>query len=297
MRLSRSIFLIFGIVSLSLLTGCENKEENAFWGETDFYSDFLFKKYEPVKMERTLSFDFNDDAKRLLTSDIMFEIVEKDGDGLFRRASDFDLYKNGELCPDGILTVSTSEEEATVTLIFKPDAREGTHTLYLREYGHTGLDRIDYLELTDGFVVEKNDVTNPLALLLMWTGIILITVLVVWFIIAHLVVNPATSFSRVYIQYPGQTVENEVRMRGAYRLVCTDKARKCSFLHKFFVGKEIYEVNDFWTSPLIVKTGSRSNIVRLLGTGPYEVEPDKPTRREPITVGNGNGEKTIMTTN
>ena len=48
----------------SILVSCGEKEMDAsmLWGKTDYYADFLFKDYEPVKMTKTICFETNEDA-------------------------------------------------------------------------------------------------------------------------------------------------------------------------------------------------------------------------------------------
>ena len=138
--------------------------------------------------------------------------------------------------------------------------------------------------------------SNPLSVILRWILFLIVSILVVWYIIAHFVVNPSVAFSRVSIQYPDSPYEIDVRMKGAYVLHLDSKEHDCSALHKFFIGYEASEVNDFWTSPMKIKTGSRRNVIKIIGSGPYEIEPDDLVRKEPITITNENGQKATITT-
>ena len=105
--------LIFPLCFLS----CGKKSESlskVIWGETDYYNDFLFIKYNPVIMTQKLEFDFNEDAQRLLNRDIEIEIVEKNERDKFVSAQNIKLYKNGLLCNGNVLKINPK----TLQLIF-----------------------------------------------------------------------------------------------------------------------------------------------------------------------------------
>jgi hypothetical protein len=282
-----------GLVAV-LFSSCKDEVKGEVWGETQFYSNFLFKKYEPVKMEQTLEFEFNDDARRLVTNDIIFEVVEKDNNDHFVVVKDVVLYKNGEVCPDNMLKIKPTEIEVKLGIEFTETTREGNHTLYLREKGQSGLDRIDYLELADGFVVKKDDVYNPLGLLLFWALVTLAVILVVCFIVSR-IANPVVKFSKVFIDYNDGAGERKIKMGSAYKLLCTRKRTKFSIFSKFFVGVMKVEVNEFWTHPVTITSGTRNHI-RVSGLGEFELDNDETVRKEPFTITNDNGKKATITT-
>jgi hypothetical protein len=287
-------FIIAGAIA-ALFASCKDEVKGEFWGETKFYGNFLFKKYEPVKMERTLEFEFNDDARRLVTNDIAFEVVEKDEKDHFVVVKDVVLYKNGEVRSDNILKIKSTETEMKLGIEFTETAREGNHTLYLREKGQSGLDRIDYLELADGFVVKKDDVYNPLGLLLFWVLVVLAIILAVCVIVSR-IANPVVKFSNVFIDYHDGAGERKIKMGSAYKLLCTGKRTSFSIFSKFFVGVVKVEVHEFWTHPVTITSGKR-NYIRVSGFGEFELDTDeRPVRKEPFTITNKNGEKATITT-
>lgn len=294
MMMKRNFYFLIGVLSALFLSGCAKEIPGAFWGETEHYKNFLWVDYEPVRMEQTLVFDFNEDSKNLLTEPVRFEIVEKDLEGNIIQPHDINVYVNGELCPSNIFSVTKDDTEIPLCIIFKDYAREGNHTLFLREAGNNGLDRVEYLQLDEGFVVKKKDVTNPLQLGVTWAVIIIAIILVVWILLVKLVISPATPFHRVTFSYPDGT-EKVVRMNGANKLVCSNKSNKCSLLKSLFAGKITYETSEYWTSPVTIRRGRRGNEIRI--SGAVDVVNDELVRKEEITLINENNEKIVIETN
>ena len=295
--MKKYILLLF-VFSSVLLVSCTKKiESGAFWGETEYYRDFLWKKYDPIRMEQTLNFDFNGDAKRLLQNKpLHFEVVERNVEGEFVPAMDIILYVDGQECEGNRFEVTTNDKEKTVAVVFKADAREGNHALFLREIGENGLDRVDYTELGEGFVLKKQDITNPLQLALTWTLIIIFIILIVWILLVKFVICPATAFRRVTITY-SDGIENVVRLNGAHKLVCTNKHSKCSLLKALFVENVMYEVNEYWTNPVTIMTGRHRNDVKIIGRD-VSVQNDKIIRHEQLVIINDTtNEKVMVETN
>ncbi len=299
---------ILPLILLSLwFWSCKKTTENpnrVIWGETEYYNNFLIKKYEPVIMTQTLELKFSDDAKRLLNSDIKFEAVERNEQDKFVKVKGIKLYKNRILCADGILRINSKEKEQNIELgiEFTEDAKEGNHTLYLQVIDGGGLDRIDDTDLSADdeiilaheWVVKKNDVYNPLAKLLFWVGVAIIVILIACFIVSR-ITNPSTKFSKLYIDYHDGSGEKRIRMGSGYKLLCTNKKTRFSILYKFFVGVVKVEVNDFWEHPLTMKSGRRDSI-RISGLGEYSLDEEETIRKEPFTITNNSGQKVTITT-
>lgn len=290
------MLLGLGIVALLSGSSCgKQAESGVIWGETEFFSDFLMKKYEPVRMTQTLEFEFNEYARDMLSGAALeFEIVEQT-DGAAVPAQDILVYKNGELCPDNLLVVGVGEEEAELSIEFLPEARPGYHKLFLREKSLNGLDRIDYMELGDGIYVQKRDVVNPLKFIVLLALSILAAAAVTLIAVSHLVLNPHLRFSYVDVDYHDGCGERRIRMKGSYKLVFTNESRRVSFLRKLFIGSIAFEQNEFWTGDLTVKCKSGSYL-RLTGTSNYTFDTDDFVRKEPIVITNANGRKATVTT-
>ncbi len=264
---------LFALLLTVLMLSCDKTPQNpdkVLWGTTNHYTDFLFKKYEPVIMTKTLEFDFNEDAQRLVHNDILFEPVEKEENGKFISAKGIVLYKNGQKCKDNILNVKSNEKSIELGIEFTGDALEGNHTLFLRVKNSGGLDRIDNTELSSSdnvilaheWVVKKVNVYNPLAKCLFWVLIFILVILAVWRILIRPMVFEVFKVKTIYFFYP--EVMKTVRLRGCRRVVCSKNKQSQSFFSRFFTGKIIYVQNDFWEQDVeIIPRDKKSVKVRV----------------------------------
>lgn len=300
----RNKSLILLILSF-VLWSCDKKAESpdkVIWGSTDYYESFMFKKYEPVIMKQTLEFDFNDDAKRLIDGFIEFEPVVKNENNEIEIAKGIILYKNSEKCENNILKIKPDEKSIELGIEFTGEAKEGSHTIYLRVKNANGLDRIDDTEismaesivLAHEWVVKKDDVFNPLGLLLFWIIVTIIVILTACFI-ASRIINPRTKFSKLYVDYQDGTGERKIEMHSAFKLLCTNQKTNFSVFYKFFVGIVKVEVNDFWTHPVTITSGRR-NSIKVSGLREFQLDTDETIRKEPFTITNENLQKVTITT-
>lgn len=288
MRNIYSVFLAVAIYVLMFLSSCKEQQDNynsIFWGSTRQYPNFLFKIYEPVKMEQTLIFDFNEDAIERWNGVISFELIDINTK---QKVDNIILYKNGEVCERNILNITKNDNEVVVGIEFLPDAPEGRYILALQPKKLSGIDRIDAVELEQGIIIEKEDVMNPLAKWTIWVLILVSMVLLAWFVIVHKFINPKTYFSKVDFDY-GLGAGRPIRMGYAYKLVCTNKNKKNSFWKKLFWGNVKYEVNEFWDKDFVITNGVRYRQVRFEGRTHYQISSNTVNRGDSFTVTNTRG--------
>lgn len=249
LRSSCYILLVFLI---SILFSCkEEVDTSMLWGKTDYYTDFLFKDYKPVKMTKTICFETNDDANGHV-GNVKLGLYKKLEDNSFVAVkNEVRLYKNDELCEDNILLVTPQDKEVQLGIEFTPEAEEGVHKWFLKVLDNGGFDRIneyateeDSLPLLLEWRAEKNDITNPLKLGLNIGLLILLGLLLVWFFIMKPVLYP--TFKIGNIQFTNGTYFSTKRIYGARKLIVTNSAKKQSSLNKLFTGKVVYETNEFW---------------------------------------------------
>ncbi len=280
----KHIFTILIVASVLFLNGCDNKEyQLADWGHTEYYTDFWWKHYEPIKMEKTLVLDFNEDARRFFTGKAVLELMVQKGENLLPTTETMKLYKNNERCDNNRLVLTCADNDINVGVEFLPDAEKGNYKLFLVPVDKGSLDDIVQIRLGDGFYVQKIDIMNPLAKYTMWILIILVGLLLIWIIVSR-IINPSLEFSRISFDYMDEVGEIYNRVGSCYKIVCTNKAKKISVFHKIFVGNVFVEVNDFWTEELTIKCGPRSAI-RLITRGDYNL-PDEAVRKETFTIHN-----------
>lgn len=244
-------------VYLSMLCFTSCKDNGTFWGKTNYYDNFLFVKYEPVRMDQTLVFDFNEDALQLFNGDVKFEVVEKNENGEFVVAQNIKIFKNQKVCLNNVLTINKSDKEVTVGIEFTDVAKDGSHTLFLREIGSSGIDRIDYQELSTGICVTKNKDMNPLLLGLMWFLIIVLGACIVWIIFIKPLLYESFKVKSMII-----TTDRfkSTGIKSCKLVVCTNKKQRQSFVNKIFTGKVVYIQDEFFTNDLLITPRDKKTV-------------------------------------
>ncbi|MDR2064242.1 MAG: hypothetical protein LBP85_00825 [Prevotellaceae bacterium] len=255
---------------LLMLVSCGETEENpnrVLWGETKYYTNFLFKKYEPVIMEQTLDLDFNEDAQKFGINDIELETVKKDENGRFVHAADVIIYKNGKQCVDNILKIKSTDRSIKLGVEFASNAKEGNHTLYMRVKNTGGLDRIDDVDLSlpdnvilvHEWVIKKDDVFNPLAKILFLILTLIAILLVIWRFFIRQHIFESFKVRKLFIFYPESPMKT-LKTKGCHKVICTNKRQNQSFISKFFKGKIIFEKNEFWTQDIEIVPKDRKTV-------------------------------------
>lgn len=245
------------IVVLSLLCFSSCKDKGEFWGKTNYYEDFLFVKYKPVRMEQTLIFDFNEDAQRLISDNINFEVVEKDANSDFVVAQNIILYKNNDACKNNILSINIKDKQVTVGIEFTDKATEGSHTLFLREKGRSGIDRIDFQELGTGLCVIKNKDMNPLLSILMWFLIIVLGICTVWIIFLKPLLYESFKVKQLIIT---TNCFKSTKIKGCKQIVCTNKKQNQSFINQLFTGKIVFIQDNFFTADISITPRDKKKV-------------------------------------
>ena len=141
---------IYWIITALILVSCEKEiDTSMLWGKTDYYTDFMFYEYEPVRMTKTICFDANEDSKGHV-GNVKLSIFKMNNDSSFIPVKEeIVLYKNGELCPENILLVSPQDKEIELGIEFTPKAKEGTHKWFLKVLDNGGFDRINEYSTED----------------------------------------------------------------------------------------------------------------------------------------------------
>jgi hypothetical protein len=290
------------VLLATLMLSCNKNPNKVIWGETNYYDKFLFKEYEPVIMTQALELEFNDEAQSLLTEYIVFEIVEIDEIDKFVVAKGIKVYKNGAQCANNLLSVKSGEKEIKLGIEFTGEAIEGNHTLYLRVKNGGGLDRIDNTDLSAGgdvilqheWVVKKDDVMNPLAVIMIWGLVVIIGLLSLWRIVIRQLLNPHFEINKIEIIAPN--FWKIPKIRGYYKVVFTNRTKTQSFFHKFFIGNILFITNDFFIEDigLFPKNFGKTIEIRV-NAKKYDIISPRTTKLNqlPIEITKGSSKATI----
>ena len=165
-KISRFMLLI---IFTGIIFSCkEEVDTSILWGKTDYYTDFLFKDYEPVKMTKTICFETNEDADGRV-GNVKFGLYKKTEEESYIPVKDeIRLYKNDVLCENNVLLITPQDKEVQLGIEFTPNAEEGVHKWFLKVMDNGGFDRINEyatdensLPLLLEWKAEKNDIINP----------------------------------------------------------------------------------------------------------------------------------------
>lgn len=273
---SKRFIILAVLCPLMLLASCGKKadEPNAptRWGKENYYDKFLWKKHVPDTLYRTIEFDFNQDAKNFMDKPLRLGLFKKTDSGkmLPVTENEMEVFVDGEKCPQNIIDVQPGTDKLKVGIVFKPEAENKVHHWFFRAVDDGGLERIndmdpdtykaDNASLMD-IEVDKNKVMNPLAMGTALTSLLLIAALLVWLFVMKAILFPTFRVGKIQLSdpVPYNTLK---RMRGYRKMILTNKQPKQGFFDRVFAGKILYEVNDLWTSEVVIEPKDR-NSVRL----------------------------------
>lgn len=250
----------------------------ANWGTTEYYSSVPLSEYEPVVMEQMLDFELNPDACKLFDGKGKVEFYASSNKYRFEPLEDIDLYFNGEKCDDYHFVVDfsavgddrTNYVTGTLGFQFAEGASESSHNIYIgydedltesvKEYNRSvNIDGVRHtvdlnkdLDIavaevlaSNGIVITKTEVMNPLVKGLMWTLIVLFVLFVLSVIISRMM-HDKIKVSRVILTGPvGHQV---IQTKGKHMVVFTSQHKKQGFFSWLYKGKISYEVHKVWNN-------------------------------------------------
>lgn len=288
------------IISIAFFFSSCQKDETTIYGETEWYRPWLFHSYTPIKMERTLDLEFNNDAKRWLKSNpLCFQLFEINGEGNLQIANNVKLYVNDELCENNIFSIDVKNQSIKLAVEFSDEADEGIHSFIIKDItaGSKKLDVITFegFGKDDIIHVQKIIIMNPLKKNVILISIVILILAILWYFISRFIIWRSVSFSKVYITYPNQE-HHTIRMSGKYQLVCSNnKHAKDSFLSVIIKGQKQYEYNEFWSHPIIIERGRNSKSIRISKLGDFILNGEK-NRKQPFEIIDSEGNKVIIET-
>ena len=259
------------------------------WGETEYYKDFLLKKYEPVVMTKTLCFEFNEDAATRVKN-TKFGIYEKDEQGMFHPVKgDIVVYKNGSVCAGSEFTISPKDKEVQLGIEFTPEAREGVHKWFLKVLDNGGLDRINEFSMEEEMLplllewkAEKVEKMNPLRFGIDIFLLIVLVVLLIWLLFVKPQLYPTFKVKRLYILCDGKQIP--VSLSGAREVVCSNRTCSQGIINRWMTGKVVYIKDHFWQPGDVVILPKDRHSIKVRLTAKYHMMPNIVTNRQPVEI-------------
>lgn len=267
-------FLIFSSMVLIFLSSCK-KDESVSFGTVEYYPAFLWVDSNITPVKKTFDFDFSQDAKDH-NSFAEFQFVDNDGNPISTNIMQVTI--DGKQIEDNRFKISSDVTSKELTFTFSSKAKKGKHQGYLKLISHK-LDRLDSQPLTNNQQVDAFQWTlnydkgmNPLAKVLLWIGIALLTLLVIWFLFFKPILYPRIRVNRIEISSKNGYFLNK-NINGARMVVFTNNDKHQNVLNKFFTGKILYIKDSTWQSPWELTPKGRAKAVKIKHHGKYMVTP------------------------
>ena len=288
--LSKNRYYIALIFVINMLTSCEREVDSSMlWGKTDYYTDFLFVNYEPVKMTKTICFEANDDAIGNV-GNVKMGLFKQKEDGAYAPIKDeIIIYKNDEVCINNEIIITPQDKEIQLGIEFTPKADEGIHKWFLKVLDNGGFDRIneyavedDALPLLLEWKAEKNVIINPLKLGLNTFLAIIAIALIIWMFILKPQAYPTFKLKKLYILYDGRQVP--VRLSRVHKIVCTSHSKSQGIFSKWFMGDVIYVKDNYWIPGDVVIMPKDKKSVKVRFSTQYTMIPNIVTNKQPVEM-------------
>lgn len=238
-------------------------------GDAEWYDSFLFwgaKEQDTLKVD--LKAMFNDEAKKDGSVVILAPLqLPRGGEqGHYR------LLLNGEPI-EGPITFDASNmpDKCVLGLVFDDNAEEGKHYVTLRFKDKKNLETINGAPAKDFEVTLRAEYDvewNPLKTILMWLGLIILGALILWFLIFKHIFFPTFKVGSVMVTDP---YYSNIRIKGARRLIFSNRKIEQSALNKLFTGTVLCNVNGCWSQPLVMEPAKKK--IRVERNRTYVFDP------------------------
>lgn len=223
-------------------------------GEVTTHGSFWWSKAsEPDTLTIDLTPKFNEQALANRSS-ATFQLTPT------TENQDFEILYNGEAIKDNIFTVTARDSKATLSIIVNHESSEGELGYNLACKDEHELDCINTSQAEDfSTVLTFTHLTeiNPMKLAVLIIAAVILIALLLWFLILKEQFFPTIKkANRLTITDP---YFSSKKIKGAYKVILSNKPYQQGFLSKIFKGKIISEVNDVWTSPCTL-TAARKGV-------------------------------------
>ena len=274
--MKRYIYIVISIV-LICLSSC-NKEESVSFGTVDYYPSFLWVNSSLKPVTKTFFFDFSQDAKDY-GSYAEFQLVDNEGKAISTDV--IQVFFDGKESQNNRFRISSEMTSKDITFSFTPQAPGGKHQGYLKLVSHT-LDRLNNIQdLTDNqdvlqWTLYFDKRMNPLAKVLIWILIIIVSSFVVWFFILRPFFYPQfEKFNKsILIQKEDKLVgQFNCAFKGARKVVFANQKQEQSALNKLLTGRIKTIVNPLFDEPIIFIPRKKGKVAHVKGNE-YIINPN-----------------------
>ena len=252
----------------NIVVRCENKYVKAInptfgkgkkiekLGEVVYHPKFWWSQEKSKELIDTLYLNPSKDAKANNCC-VGFEFVDKKGNII--PSTELHIKVNDIPKENNSFSVNCNEECYKLTFNYSPTTKNGKHQGYLKVVSHN-LDRCGNEDLSCKsstnalcWQIKYDKRMNPLAKLVLFIGIILQTLILLWFILIKPIKYPTfkTYKKNVLIEKSNKIIlQTKVDFTGARKVIFSNKGNKQSVLNRFFYGKIVTFVNSEFVEPI-----------------------------------------------
>lgn len=274
-------YFVLGLILMLLMGACKEEQidfkgSSVDFGNSEYYSPFLWVKSDTILLTKKLNFEFNGYAKEM-NSEVLLQLVDEDENIV--DSNKIQLIVDGLIQSKNSFEISSNENSGVKEIALKilPGYKDGFTTGFLKIQNHS----LDVINNTDLNVLNElrvfkweaqyNIIMNPLKKGVIWFFGLIFLGLFVWFLILRNFVFPKFKSGKLQVLSPyfgGVRLSKNTRM-----VVFTNKAEKQSILNIIFSGKIQYEVNPIYDSPWILRPGRGNKIRTKLPAGLFITPP------------------------
>lgn len=262
------LWILSSIIIIYLFVSCKDIQ-----GEAYYYPEFLWTESNNTPIIKTLAFDWNKDSKDDPQTEITLKFCDNNGNDIPQNK--LKIYANDSLLRNNTLNAKSSIDSIKLKFEFSPNAEDGIYQGVIKVINSSNLVRVDNTNLVDEqnpdiyqWTFRFTKLMNPLAKLLMWIGIIIGSILLIWLCILKRVFYPQFPKFRkqMLIRKNGQIIQqSNIILTGARKAILSNRTEKQSILNRIFCGKIAYIQNDLFTEPLIFIPKRKNAMVLGLG--------------------------------
>lgn len=271
--MKKGLFIYFSFI-LIFLTSCK-KDESVSFGTVKYVPSFLWVDSKTAPVTKTFDFDFSEDAKND-SSFAEFQFVDNDGKSISPKIMQVTI--DGKQIANNKFRINSNVTSKELTFTFSPEAEKGKYQGYLRLISHK-LDRLDSQPLTniqqvDAFqwTLNYDKSMNPLAKVLMWIGISLFALLLMWLLFVKPIIYPRIRVNRIDISSKNGYFLNK-KINGARKVVFASNFKPQSGLNKIFTGRILYIKDPVWQNSWELTPKDRKKALKIKLYGKYIIKP------------------------
>lgn len=278
MKTKYSIFLAFAALFFS---SCGSHQNTGYYlGKTKYYNDFLFSifNWEEITLP-TQSLQFEMEGIEF-TKPIKLQVVYLDQNGNYLPVNSstgqyITIFKGNDSIEGSDILISPKDKNIDLKFRFNPSAKEGTYNIFLKILDSGDLDQINDCEVTKGCFVKNENGDDwqwivilekglsPSEIILIWLGIIIATILVLWFAVVRWIIFPTFAFDNLQVAYmdgDSRKGREDCSLHGARKIICSANPKSQSALSRLFSGRIEYLTNQFWETPVVMTPCGSSGI-------------------------------------